>query len=115
MARLREQIQELDRRIVKLFERYGHMLHRVSLGGLFVWFGLMKPFGHDTTTSLLAHTVYWGEPDVIVPVLGWWEVAIGICLVYRPLEVRPESAGAVSGGVRRKIAVRNSQANWWIR
>ncbi len=86
---LREKIPEkigaFDRRVVNNFERYGHFLHRVSLGALFVWFGLLKPFGHETVTSLLAQTVYWGDPEVVVPVLGWWEVAIGVCLIFRPL------------------------------
>jgi uncharacterized membrane protein YkgB len=78
-------IRDADHRIVRVFQRYGHFLHRVSLGALFVWFGLLKPFGQKTTTSLLAHTVYWGEPEVMVPLLGWWEVAIGLCLIYRSL------------------------------
>ena len=77
-------LRAVDLWIVAVFHRYGHVLHRVSLGGLFLWFGLLKPFGQKTTTSLLAHTVYWGEPDVVVPLLGWWEVAIGLCLIYRP-------------------------------
>ncbi len=66
-------------------EAYGHVAHRVGLGVLFVWFGLLKPFGYKTTTSLLAHTIYFGDPDVMVPILGWWEVAIGLCLLIRPL------------------------------
>jgi hypothetical protein len=78
MARIARKIRAVDRRIVAVFGRYGHMLHRVSLGILFVWFGLLKPFGHKTTTSLLAHTVYWGDPETVVPLLGWWEVAIGL-------------------------------------
>lgn len=85
MVRMRRRIREIDLWIVALFYRYGHWLHRVSLGVLFVWFGLLKPFGHKTTTTLLAHTVYWGKPEVMVPILGWWEVAIGLCLIYRPL------------------------------
>lgn len=81
---LAAKIRDTDDWIVRVFHRYGHFLHRVSLGVLFVWFGLLKPFGQKTTTSLLAHTVYWGEPEVMVPLLGWWEVAIGLCLIYRP-------------------------------
>ncbi len=77
-------LDRLDRHIAEWMERYGHMLHRVSMGGMFVWLGLLKQAGLKTTTSLLAHTIYWGPPDVIVPLLGWWEVAIGICLLVRP-------------------------------
>lgn len=78
-------LKTLDATLIGLFDRYGHRVHRISLGILFLWFGLLKPLGHDTTTSILAHTIYWGDPDVMVLVLGWWEVAIGLCLLIRPL------------------------------
>lgn len=78
-------LQDVDDRLVELFARYGHDVHRISLGILFLWFGLLKPLGHETATSLLAHTIYWGDPEVMVLVLGWWEVAIGLCLLARPL------------------------------
>ncbi len=81
----RDKVRRFDDRVIALFSRYGHRLHRISLGTIFIWFGLLKPFGHKTTTSLLAHTVYWGNPESVVPVLGWWEVAIGITMLVRPL------------------------------
>lgn len=80
-----DQIQHIDAVLLRFFQRYGHRLHRISLGILFLWFGVLKPLGHETTTSLLAHTVYWGDPDIMVLVLGWWEVGIGLCLLVRPL------------------------------
>lgn len=76
--------RKLDDRLVALAQRYAHRAHRVSVGILYTWFGLLKPFGHETTTSLLAHTIYWGDPEVMVLVLGWWEVLIGVCLIVRP-------------------------------
>jgi hypothetical protein len=63
-------LRVLDRRLIALFRRHGHQLHRISLGVLYVWFGLLKPLGHTTTTSLLAHTIYWGDPDRMVRLLG---------------------------------------------
>ena len=80
-----QNIQKIDAVLIRLFQRYGHRAHRVSLGVLYVWFGLLKPLGHKTTTSLLAHTIYWGDPETMVLVLGWWEVLIGFCLIVRPL------------------------------
>ena len=80
-----QKIQKIDAVLIRLFQRYGHRAHRVSLGVLYVWFGLLKPLGHKTTTSLLAHTIYWGDPETMVLVLGWWEVLIGFCLIVRPL------------------------------
>lgn len=78
-------VKEFDQWLIALILRYGHWLHRVSLGVLFIWFGLLKPLGHKTTTSILAHTTYWGDPESIVVILGWWEVAIGVSLIFRPL------------------------------
>lgn len=80
-----DQIKKTDQAILDFLHRYGHWLHRVSLGALFIWFGLLKPLGHKTTTSILAHTVYWGDPETMVLILGWWEVAIGVCIIIRPL------------------------------
>jgi uncharacterized membrane protein YkgB len=78
-------VQKVDDFLLQIFQRYGHRIHRISLGFLFLWFGILKPLGHDTTTSLLAHTIYWGDPGVMVLVLGWWEVGIGLCLLMRPV------------------------------
>lgn len=78
-------LDNFDRRIGQWMQTYGHVTHRVALASLFVWFGLLKTYGHKTATSLLAHTVYWGSPQVMVPILGWWEVAIGLCLLFRRL------------------------------
>lgn len=78
-------LDRLDRRIALWMGSYGHFLHRVSLGGMFVWFGALKLFEIKTTTSLLAHTVYWGSPEVWVPILGVWEVLIGVGLLSRSL------------------------------
>lgn len=81
---LRERIVRFDEWLVGFLERHGHRLHRRSLGLSFVWLGLLKPLGHETATSLLAHTVYWGSPETMVLVLGWWEVAIGVTMLFKP-------------------------------
>lgn len=61
--------------------RFGHPLHRVLLGALFLWFGSLKVFGHASATTIIAHTVYIGSPERTVPLLGLWEAAIGVCLI----------------------------------
>lgn len=78
-------LERIDQRLIRWMARHGHRLHRVSFGALFVWFGLLKTAGLKTATSLLAHTVYWGDPETVVIWLGWWEVAIGITLLIRRL------------------------------
>ena len=79
------QIDNIDKKVFGAFYKHGHSLHRLSLGLIFIWFGLLKPFGEETTTSLLAHTIYFFSPETILPLLGWWEVVIGFTLILKPL------------------------------
>ncbi len=75
----------IDRRIAGWMQRHGHRLLRYTLGVIFIWFGILKPLGMSPAAELIANTVYWINPDVFVPILGWWEVVIGVCLLFRPL------------------------------
>lgn len=65
--------------------RYGHFIERCGLGLLFVWFGMLKITGQQSATSIIAKTIYLGDPVVTVPALGVWEAVIGLCLLFRPL------------------------------
>ncbi len=78
-------LDRLDARIAGGMRRYGHPLLRISLGLVFLWFGLLKPLGMSPAAELVRNTVYVVDPDWFVPLLGWWEVAIGVGLLYRPL------------------------------
>jgi len=83
--RLHSRLDAIDARIADWMERWGHFLHRVSLGMLFAWFGLLKVFGYKSATSLIAQAVYLGPTEVTTAALGVWEAAIGACLIVRPL------------------------------
>lgn len=74
-----------DRRVASWMDYYGHRLLRYSLAIIFIWFGLLKPLGLSPAADLVANTVYWFSPEVFIPILGWWEVAIGVCLLFRSL------------------------------
>ena len=82
---LLQSFEKIDRRIAGWMERHGLFFLRISLGIVFIWFGILKPFGMSAAADLVARTVYWFPPDVFIPILGWWEVAIGVCLLFRPL------------------------------
>jgi len=75
----------LDRRISGWMQCNGHFVLRMGLGVVFVWFGLLKPLGMSPAEDLVRRTVYFVPPDAFLPILGWWEVAIGVGLLYRPL------------------------------
>lgn len=71
----------IDKKVVLWMRRHGHRFERWALGILFAWFGLLKIFDQVTATSIIAKSVYWFDASLVVPVLGWWEVLIGLCLV----------------------------------
>src|SRR5262249_23762998 len=70
----------LDRGISDFLWRIGVPLVRIGLGVVFVWFGALKLTGTSPALELVTKTVYWFNPVIFVPVLGWWEIAIGVCL-----------------------------------
>jgi len=76
---------EMDYNIARWMNRYGRFFLRLSLAFIFIWFGLLKPLGLSPAAELIAKTVYWVPPEIFIPVLGWWEVVIGIGLLVRPL------------------------------
>ena len=51
---------------------------RFGIGVVFLWFGLLKVFDLSPAAELLAATVYWWTPEVIVPAIGVWEALIGL-------------------------------------
>lgn len=55
----------------------------ISLAIVYIWFGILKPLGLSPASDLVARTVTVFAPDFFVPFLGWWEVAIGVGLLFR--------------------------------
>ncbi len=77
--------ERVDPIIAGWMSRHGIMLLRISLGIIFLWYGLLKTVGISPAQELVVNTVYWVDPAWFVPFLGWWEALIGVCLLYRPL------------------------------
>ncbi|AJF61164.1 TPA: hypothetical protein HA239_05090 [Candidatus Woesearchaeota archaeon] len=75
----------IDDMIIAWMDRWGVTLLRYSLAIVFIWFGILKPFGLSSATDMVAKTVYWVDPAWFIPFLGWWEVVIGVCLLYKPM------------------------------
>ena len=75
-----------DSYLIALSARLGVPFLRYSIGIVFIWFGGLKLFGQlSPAYDLVAATVYWLKPELIVPILGIWEVAIGACFLIPPL------------------------------
>lgn len=78
--------QKIDKRISLVMRRWGTLALRISFAIIFVWFGILKPFGLSPAEQLLKATVAWlpfWEPDFWLVLIGWWEVVIGITFLFK--------------------------------
>lgn len=66
-------------------DRWSTPVLRLAIAIVFIWFGALKVLGISPAEDLVAATVYLVPAELFVPVLGVWEVLIGLCLLYRPL------------------------------
>lgn len=80
-----QDIASLDKTIINTFESLKIPLLRYGLAIVFIWFGALKPLGLSSASGLVAETVYFVPPELFVPFLGFWEVIIGLCFLYKPL------------------------------
>lgn len=75
----------IDQQITGWMDKYCHLLMRISISVIFIWFGMLKPLGLSPEEELIKNTVYWLPPDYFIPILGGWEVMIGVLLLNRYL------------------------------
>jgi len=75
-------IDRVDARLIPFLRRAAIPMLRISLGLVFVWFGALKVFDVSPVADLVARTVYWVDPDLFVTALGFFEVFVGIMLLF---------------------------------
>jgi putative oxidoreductase len=75
-------LEEIDKRVLGLLKRTALPLLRLSLGIVFVWFGILKITGQTPVSDLVADTVFWLNPDWFIPLLGAFEVLVGVGLLF---------------------------------
>ena len=71
----------MDQKIVGFMSSYAILIMRISLGIVFVWFGLLKVVGVSPVFDLASQVVYWLPSELFVPLLGIVEIAIGVGLM----------------------------------
>jgi uncharacterized membrane protein YphA (DoxX/SURF4 family) len=87
MRQLRALYAETDIRVTEWMARHGVFLLRISLGLVFLWFGVLKFFpGLSPAQDLATRTIgviTFGlvSPSVALAVLATWEMLIGIGLI----------------------------------
>jgi uncharacterized membrane protein YphA (DoxX/SURF4 family) len=62
--------------------RYSLPFARIGIGILFFWFGILKLFaGLSPAEELIRNSITFIDPDIFLPLLAFWEMAIGIGLI----------------------------------
>ncbi|MFM2019507.1 MAG: hypothetical protein RL718_88 [Actinomycetota bacterium] len=86
MERLQNLLARYDESVIRFMDRIGITFLRFAIGVVFIWFGALKTVGElSPAYDLVAATVYWLTPEIIVPLLGLWEIAIGLAFLFTPL------------------------------
>ncbi|HKX73812.1 MAG TPA: DoxX family membrane protein [Acidimicrobiia bacterium] len=78
-------IRRADQRVRDFLRNRSIPLLRLSLGVVFVWFGVLKVAGMSPVETLIASVVYWVDPSWFIPVLGIFEVVVGLGLLAAKL------------------------------
>ncbi len=73
----------LDDSITRFLGKWSITVLRISVAVVFIWFGALKVFNVTPVADLVAGTVYWVDPDWFVPLLGVFEVVVGVSLLVR--------------------------------
>ncbi len=82
-----KQFNQVDRNTVNWMARNGIMILRISVGIVFLWFGIVKfvpglsPADALATETFKALTFGIVEPAIGRPIIAAWEVAIGLGLL----------------------------------
>ena len=87
MENLVTRFDAVDARVTRWMASHGIRLLRISLGVVFLWFGVLKFFpGLSPASDLAARTIYALSFGVVsarvsVPLLAAWECLIGVGLI----------------------------------
>jgi uncharacterized membrane protein YkgB len=81
MIKLPEPLLRSDHAIIEFTRNYSVPILRVTLGIVFLWFGLLKIFGYSPVAGFVIRTAFFLPPDVAVIGIGVVEVIIGLGLL----------------------------------
>lgn len=74
-------LQQLWPPIEILLQRLTPLALRMSLGLVFVWFGMLKVVGDSPVAELVHATMPWASQRLLVPALGCVEIVLGLALL----------------------------------
>lgn len=80
---MNELLKNFDRVFISEMHRWAIPALRVSLGIVFLWFGLLKVFGVTPVGSLVGATYSFLPQESFLLALGVWETVIGLGLIFK--------------------------------
>jgi len=79
-------LNKIDNEIASFMKKWGVIALRISLGIIFIWFGVLKTVGISPAEPLVKATVGWMPfftTDGWVVIIGWWEIIIGVSFLFQ--------------------------------
>ncbi len=73
----------LDKKIIAWMRKNSIFLLRIALGIIFLWLGALKVFGASPVEDIIAATYPFLSPAFFLPILGVWEIVIGLGLLFK--------------------------------
>lgn len=83
MAKVIKKFHSFDSFFIDTMQGKGISVLRLSLAVVYIWFGVLKVLGVTPVASLIKATYPSFPEPLFMTVLGLWEIAIGIGLVYK--------------------------------
>lgn len=81
LVAIAERARALDHSLAQALRPVTLPVLRVLLGLVFVWFGALKVIGRSPVAGLIAHTLPFGNDQLVVLLLGTAELALGGLLI----------------------------------
>ena len=88
MNQILSTFDRIDEKITSFMSQYGILFLRISLGLVFLWFGVLKfipglsPAQGIATLTIERLTFGFIEPEVSIIILAIWETLIGLGLIF---------------------------------
>ncbi|MEK7514788.1 MAG: DoxX family membrane protein [Patescibacteria group bacterium] len=76
-------LQSIDAQILQWLQRYGVSLLRISLGIVFLWFGLLKVLGMSPVGYVVQSAYTLLPLEQFLVILGLFEIVVGIGLLTK--------------------------------
>lgn len=77
-------LSQLEDFFIDRMRKYSISLLRLSLSIVFVWFGILKILNLSPVADLIKSTYPLYPEPIFIYILGFWEIAIGVGLLFKP-------------------------------